>query len=136
MSHSFEPDMSLERAEPVALAGNLPGLFEAAGLVETPGWRIYLSFADELPAGCGAMRVVDGVAWLDWAATLPEYRRRRSRQLIMAQRIADARRLGCRSLATCTGEALPGEPQYSYRNIMRAGFRKSHTRENWVPKRG
>lgn len=52
----------------------------------------------------------------------------------MAQRIADAHDLGCRVLATATGEAVPGDPQHSYRNILRAGFELSHVRANWVPR--
>jgi hypothetical protein len=108
----------------------IPALARLAGL---PGWQVYLSFDGDVPAGCGAMRIVDGIAWFDWAATLPEFRRRGSQGAILAKRIADATRLGCHTLATCTGEELPGEPQYSYRNLERAGFRRTHARENWVP---
>ncbi len=105
-----------------------------AGLVGRPGWRIYLSFAGETPAGSGAMRIREGVAWFDWAATLPEFRRRGSQGAIMQRRIADAIELGCSVLATATGEAVEGDPQHSYHNIMRAGFRVSHVRANWVPR--
>jgi GNAT superfamily N-acetyltransferase len=104
-----------------------------AGLVGRPGWRVYLSFDGDVPAGSGAMRIHEGVAWFDWAATLPEFRRRGSQGAIMARRIADAREAGCHLLATATGEATDGDPQHSYRNILRAGFELSHTRANWVP---
>jgi hypothetical protein len=104
-----------------------------AGLVDRPGWRVYLSFDAGEPAGCAAMRLNDGVAWLDWAATSPEFRRRGSQGVLLARRIADAVDLGVRLIATATGEAVPGDPQHSYRNILRAGFRLSHSRANWVP---
>jgi GNAT superfamily N-acetyltransferase len=105
-----------------------------AGLVGRPGWQVYLSFDGDVPAGSGAMRIHEGVAWFDWAATLPEFRRRGSQGAIMARRIADAREAGCHLLATATGEAVDGDPQHSYRNILRAGFELSHTRANWVPR--
>jgi hypothetical protein len=104
-----------------------------AGLVDRPGWRVYLSFDDGEPAGCAAMRLLDGVAWLDWASTSPEFRRRGSQGVLLSRRIADAVDLGVRMIATATGEAVPGDPQHSYRNILRAGFRLSHSRANWVP---
>lgn len=104
-----------------------------AGLVDRPGWHVYLSFDHEQPAGCAALRVLDGVAWFDWAATAPEFRRRGSQSALLVRRIADAISLGCRLMVTTTGEAVPGDPQHSYRNILRAGFRLSHSRANWTP---
>lgn len=106
-----------------------------AGVVGRPGYHIYLSFdpGTGMPAGCGAMRIDDRVAWFDWAATLPEFRRRGSQSAIMAQRIQDALDAGCELMATSTGEAVTGDPQHSYRNIERAGFELTHVRDNWVP---
>jgi len=34
-------------------------------------------------------------------------------------------------LVTATGEAVAGDPQHSYKNIKRAGFREKYVRENW-----
>lgn len=104
-----------------------------AGLVGRRGWRVYLSLDGDEPAGCAAMRILDGVAWFDWAATTPEFRRRGSQGALLARRIADAVDLGARLMVTATGEAVPGDPQHSYRNILRSGFRLSHVRANWVP---
>jgi GNAT superfamily N-acetyltransferase len=104
-----------------------------AGLVGRPGWHVFLSFDGDTPAGCGALRVHQGVAWFDWAATRAEYRRRGSQGAILAHRVAHALALGCSMMVTATGEAVPGEPQHSYRNILRAAFRLSHSRANWVP---
>ena len=109
-------------------------LADIYGLVGQEDWRVYMSFDGDRPAGCGAMRIHDGVAWLDWAATLPEFRRRGSQGAILARRVADARELGCDLLLTATGVAKEGDPQHSYRNIERAGFRLSHVRDNWSPK--
>lgn len=70
---------------------------------------------------------------LDWAATLPAYRGRGGQGVVLCQRIRDALDLGCRGLLTTTGEAVEGDPQHSYRNIERVGFRPIYTRENFVP---
>jgi hypothetical protein len=104
-----------------------------AGLVGRNGWHVYMSFAGDQPAGCGAMRIHDGVGWLDWAATLPDFRRRGSQGAIISRRISDGLALGCQSFGTSTGEAVEGDAQHSYRNIERYGFRRTHARSNWVP---
>jgi hypothetical protein len=52
---------------------------------------------------------------------------------LLSRRIRDALDLGVRMMVTETGEALEGEPQHSYRNIERFGFRGAYTRQNWVP---
>lgn len=104
-----------------------------ACLVGRDGWHVYMSFDGDQPAGCGAMRIHEGVGWLDWAATLPGYRRRGSQGAIITRRISNGRALGCESFATSTGEAVEGDAQHSYRNIERYGFRRTHARANWVP---
>jgi hypothetical protein len=79
------------------------------------------------------MRIFEKTGWMDWAATLPEFRRRGSQGAILERRIADGIEAGCEAFATCTGEAVEGDPQHSYRNIERYGFRRTHARANWVP---
>ena len=104
------------------------------GLVDRPGFHLYMTFDGDTPAGTGGM-VIDGdCAWFEWAATDPEYRRRGSQRALLAQRIEDALAAGCSRLLTCTGEAVPGDPQHSYHNIEWAGFEPKFVRENWVPK--
>jgi hypothetical protein len=105
-----------------------------SGLVGRDGWHVYMSFDADQPAGCGAMRIHEGVAWLDWAATLPEFRRRGSQGAVIVRRISDGRAFGCDRFATSTGEAVDGDAQHSYRNIERYGFRRTHARANWVLK--
>jgi len=104
-----------------------------AGLVGRDGWRIYMSFDGDQPAGCGAMRIHERVGWLDWAATLPEFRRRGSQGAVIVRRITDGIALGCKSFGTSTGEAVAGDAQHSFRNIERYGFHRTHARANWVP---
>lgn len=104
-----------------------------AGLVSRPGWHLYMSFDGDTPAGTGALFVDGDLGWVDWGATTRSQRQRGSQSAIMARRIADALDLGCDLLFTCTGEWVEGDPQHSYRNIQRAGFREGYLRENYVP---
>lgn len=92
-----------------------------------------MSFAGDVPAGTGALLLKDGVAHLDWGVTHPEFRRRGGQSAVLARRIGDALALGCDLLVTTTGEAVPGDPQHSYNNILRTGFEEAYLRENWAP---
>ncbi len=96
------------------------------------GWRVVMSFDGDVPAGCGALFVRGDAAWTDFGATAAAYRRRGSQGAVLARRIALALEHGCRRLFTCTGEAVPGDPQHSYSNILRAGFRESYVRANYA----
>lgn len=103
-----------------------------AQLPGRPGWHVFMSFAGDEPVGTGALFVRDGLGWMDWAATAPAHRRHGSQAALLARRIAQARALGCTRLVTCTGAAVPGDPQHSYRNLLKAGFVETTLRENFV----
>jgi hypothetical protein len=53
----------------------------------------------------------------------------------MAARIEHAVSLGARHLFTETGEAVEGDPQHSYRNILKAEFVETRLRANYAPPR-
>jgi GNAT superfamily N-acetyltransferase len=104
-----------------------------AGLADHDGWRLYLCFEGETPAAAAGMFVLDDVAWLTWASTLPEYRRRGAQSALLHRRIADAIASGCGMIVTETGEAVEGDSQHSFNNILRAGFEPLYVRENFGP---
>jgi GNAT superfamily N-acetyltransferase len=106
-----------------------------AALVEAEGWSVHMSFDGGEPAGCGALYVRGAIGYLDWGATRPEYRRRGSQTALLGARLRAARDAGCETIVTMTGEAVPGDPQQSYSNILRAGFAEAYLRENWIPAR-
>lgn len=124
------------------IAGDAFDLGEAsvpwlARLIGRAGWHIYMSFEDGKPAGTGALYVEDDLAYFTFGATAPEYRGRGSQSALLSRRIGIALDLGCRVLATCTGEEVPGDPQHSYNNILKAGFKEGYVRRNFaLPKRG
>jgi GNAT superfamily N-acetyltransferase len=103
----------------------------AANVVDRPGWSCYVAYDETDPAGAGALYVHEGIGWLGFGATLPDFRGRGAQSAILAARIEQARRLGCRIVTTETGELDEGRPSSSYRNIVRAGFRERGVRENY-----
>ena len=103
----------------------------AANVVERPGWSCYVAYDGDRPAGAGALYVEGSVGWFGFGATLPEYRGRGAQSAILAARIEDARRQGCGTVVTETGELADDRPSSSYRNIVRAGFREAGVRRNY-----
>jgi GNAT superfamily N-acetyltransferase len=113
------------------LSPTAAGLFP--GLIDQPGFHLYMSFDGDAPAGTGLLYIDGEDAWLDWGATLQACRGRGSQRALLARRVEDAIAAGCKRLLTATGEAVPDDPQHSYHNIEWAGFRPVYLRENWVP---
>lgn len=103
-----------------------------AALANDDHFNMYLSYEGETPAGTGALFVDGENGWLDWGATAPSFRRRGGQALVMAARIQKAVDLGCKNLFTETGEEVEGDPQHSYKNILKAGFKELHVRSNYV----
>jgi hypothetical protein len=101
-------------------------------LVGCPGWHLFMSFDGETPAGTGALFVSEGVGWLGFGTSKPEFRGRGGQAAVLAARLEAALDLGCRVVITETGEAVPGDKQHSYKNILKAGFRELYLRENFI----
>lgn len=104
-----------------------------AALANDPHWRLFMSFDGIRPAGTGAVYVRGQAAYTDSAATHPDFRRRGSQSVILKARIREALKAGCTTIVTMTGEAVDGDPQHSYSNILRSGFSEAYLRENWIP---
>jgi GNAT superfamily N-acetyltransferase len=100
-----------------------------------PSWHIVIAIVDGVPAGTGGLFVQGGVGWTDWGATAPRFRERGIQRALLAHRLGIADALGLTRVHTCTGEAVPGDPQHSYANILRCGFTEGHLRQNWAPPR-
>jgi hypothetical protein len=96
-------------------------------------WHVYLAFDGGEPVGAAALLVIGDVGWLGFGGTLTSHRGRGSQSAMFARRIADARALGVRLLITETGEDTTDDPNPSYRNMLRAGFRLGYFRRNWLP---
>lgn len=92
-----------------------------------------MGFDGETPAASGGVFYKNGIAHCDFGSTHPDFRGRGFQGALLARRINDAIQMGASKLYTATGEAVPGDPQHSYKNILRYGFEENYLRENWVP---
>ncbi|MGI9524706.1 MAG: GNAT family N-acetyltransferase [Hyphomicrobiaceae bacterium] len=96
-------------------------------------WHVFMSFDGDRPAGTGALFIDGDFAWTDFGATAPAYRGRGSQSALLRLRVEHALDHGCKQVFTCTGEAVPGDPQHSYSNILRCGFKEDYVRSNYSP---
>lgn len=97
-----------------------------------PHWVCLMAFSGRTPVATGALFVNGDYAWLGFGATLESHRRHGAQTALLARRISEAHALGARIAVTETGKRLPGKPNNSYRNILRAGFEEAYLRQNYV----
>ncbi len=107
------------------------------GLVGRERWTLYVAKDGDTPVATGALFLSDvegeRFAELTFASTLPDHRGRGAQSALIARRVADARALGARWIATETDEELADKPNPSYRNLKRLGFPVVYVRANWGP---
>jgi GNAT superfamily N-acetyltransferase len=103
-----------------------------AGMIGRPGWRHYMAFDGVKPVATAALFVWRDMAWLDFAATLADYRGRGAQSGLLARRISDAASLGCSELVVETAEETPQRGAPSYCNVLRFGFQLAYTRPNYI----
>lgn len=96
-------------------------------------WHVFMSFDGDTPAGTGALYIDGDVGWADFGATSPAFRRRGSQSALLRLRVQYALDHGCKHVFTCTGEEVPGDPQHSYANILKCGFKEEYIRLNYAP---
>lgn len=104
-----------------------------ARLPEAEGWHAYIAWDGQDPAGSGALFVSGEAAFADFGATDPAFRLRGVQSANLAYRLRAAREMGAVRVHTCTGVEVAGDPQHSYSNIRRSGFRETHVRQAWQP---
>jgi len=87
------------------------------------GMRRYAATTDGRIAGGAELRIVDGIAQMAGAATVPAYRRRGIQNALLAARLADA------STAACDLAVIVTQPgSKSHQNAQRQGFHLLYTR--------
>lgn len=95
-----------------------------------PSWHLYAGYDGERVVAAGALWLEGDRAWLGLGATLPEARGRGGQGAIMARRIADAIASGAQVLVTDVANPQPDQPNHSYNNMVRCGFRLQHLRDS------
>ncbi len=128
------PERAAEFARIIVSVYGLPDAAVAllAALPGRSSWLCYLATDGGQPIGAAAMFARGKEAWLGLAATDPAARGRGAQTLLLVRRISDAARLGATDVYTETGDPVEGEPQTSYGNIVRAGFKRLYTRANLI----
>lgn len=104
-------------------------------LPTAPNWHTFAALVDDKIAATGSVFIENKLAWLDFAATAPEFRRFGCQSALIAARLDYAFGLGCEMAFSCTGVADKDDPQHSYSNLIKAGFKETYIRENWEPLR-
>jgi GNAT superfamily N-acetyltransferase len=90
------------------------------------GATLFFAELDGQPIATAALNIVEGVAHLAGASTIPEGRRRGAQQALLAHRLRFA---ASRSCDLALMGAQPGSG--SQRNAERHGFRVAYTRTKW-----
>ena len=103
-----------------------------AASVGRPGWRHYTAWDNDAPVATGAMFIRGEIGWLGHGSTLPSHRRQGAQSALLARRLQDGLDLGCKWFVTETDEDTQENPNPSFRNIQRAGFKLAYHRPNYV----
>ncbi|MNN24555.1 hypothetical protein D3C81_1379930 [compost metagenome] len=96
------------------------------GLLNRPGWKLFLATLDDVPAGVAGMHINGNIASCTLAATAPEYRNRGIQSALLQRRLYEAHLADCQLVAA---QASFGST--SQNNMERAGFRIAWTRSVW-----
>ena len=102
-----------------------------ASLLNNPNNHVYLATDDDVPIGVGVLTVHNDIGHLNTATTMQAYRGRGVQGALMAHRINEGIRMGCQWFATETG-ILPDQPNPSYNNMVRYGFKEHYQRPNFA----
>jgi hypothetical protein len=102
------------------------------GTLGTAGWHHYLAFSGER-AVAGALMFVKGRgAWLGFGGTTLAERNRGAQSALIARRLADARKLGCKWVTVETELASQSGTGASLRNLERAGVAVAYLRRRFL----
>ncbi len=98
------------------------------GLLNRPGWKLYLAFWDGVPAAVAMMHTANNIASFTLAATAPDYRQKGLHTALLQWRLHEAYKAGCELVAA---QASFGSS--SQHNMERAGMQLAWTRAVWAP---
>lgn len=106
-----------------------------AGTADIPEWRQWLVYSGDRPIAAALSFVRDGVGWLGWDATLPDFRGRGAQAALIAHRVNDAVAAGCKYVTTETAVNTAQSADPSYRNYERLGFAFAYERFTYISMR-
>jgi GNAT superfamily N-acetyltransferase len=106
------------------------------GLPSQDNWRTYTAELEGEIVSFGSMLVHDGVALLDFDATIPEARRRGCNQALLRRRLLTAFEAGCETVVAELPESEEEGIATATRNLYREGFVPAYRSMNWQRPRG
>jgi GNAT superfamily N-acetyltransferase len=112
-----------------------PAVAWMAAIVGQPAWHCLVAYDGAQPVAAAALFTSGDLGWLGIAATLDSHRGRGAQSTLLAARIRRASGLGLRVLVTETDAPDDGEPEQSFRNVIRAGFEPEYVRANFASPR-
>lgn len=98
-----------------------------------PNWHVFVAYDQAVPIATGSLYIYGDAAWTDFGVTKAAHRQKGCQAALLNHRIQYALDRGCSQIFSCTGEDVPGDPQHSYRNILKAGFTETYVRDNYAP---
>ncbi len=118
----------------VAPAFNWPEIMQPwlTRIIDRNNWHHYMAYDGDKPVATGSFYTKDSYAWIDFAATLADYRGKGAQTALAERRIRDAADMGCRLLVVETAEQTPEHSAPSYRNMVRMGFEVAYVRPNYI----
>jgi GNAT superfamily N-acetyltransferase len=128
------PERGPAFAEIVTSCFGWPGIMRPwiAAVIGRPDWRWYMAFDNENPVATAASYIDGEYAWIDFAATMPEYRGKGAQSALAERRVRDIIDLGCKWLVVETAEETPEKSAPSFRNMGRLGFEIAYVRPNYI----
>lgn len=102
-----------------------------ASATQRPGWRAFGAHDGPHLVASALLFVHEATGYLVGAATTPSHRRRGAQRALIVARMRAAFEAGCTLVFAETGAEVPGQPQSSYRNLVRCGFAPVGEREHW-----
>ncbi|REK76835.1 N-acetyltransferase [Paenibacillus paeoniae] len=98
------------------------------GLLNRPGWRLYLAYWKEEPAAVAVMYGSGNIASLTLAATAPQFRRNGLQTSLLKWRMHEAYKAGYELVV-----AQASFGSQSQNNMERVGLQMAWTRGVWIP---
>jgi len=103
-----------------------------SGVSEVPEWRQWIGYIGDQPVSAALSFVCDGVGWLGWDATLPEFRGKGAQRTLIAHRVSDAVAAGCAYVTSETAANTANRRDPSFENYRRLGFTLAYERATYL----
>jgi len=131
--HLAQPGERDQVAETICAAFEMPSAWAPwfANVMHKPDWVTVAALVDDKIIGGALLHVQGGNAWFGADGVLPEARRRHAHRALIAHRLEEAIRSGCKRIFTETGDPVGEEVNPSLRNMEACGFKKIFSRLNF-----